>query len=563
MSRAFSSSRLANRLSLCAGTALLLGACLDHPLKAVEYDKSEEDESTVAIAINKDVDILFVIDNSGSMGEEQALLSANFASFIGVLEAEDVSANYRIGITTTDAGNPRCPSAQYKPEGGKLVLSSCVDRIAENEFTVNGDDFSYACDTFCDKTNAQLVVRGTTTANDPTEKPRKWIERIETKSNITGVANNTEAFQCYGPQGVAGCGFESHLESMYLALAAASSKDSQTNYDFLRAAAILSIVFITDEADCSWNPATKEIFTTNKVFWFDPLVDTAPSSALCWNAGVKCEGAGPTYTSCSSANYDITGAETDDPKLAVLQPISKYIDFVKAIEAEKQKIDPGQNVLVSLIAGVPIGYESFMNEIPYEDLPPDSDNQRNFGIGPGCILGDPDMPDAVAVPPVREREFAEAFLKDTTKERNLYSICQEDYSAALKTIADKIRDQIKPACMPSCVRDKDRSTPVLDPNCRLIETDIDGNQTDIVPCVEDKNTGKWTAPSPATVCFASLIDKTGKETVSTLDDMSDFCVDEGFNLEFILVRSAPAASGTTISANCELSDNKQKDCPLL
>jgi hypothetical protein len=84
MSRAFSSSRLAN-LSLCAGTALLLGACLDHPLKPVVYDKTQTDETTVAIAINKDVDILFVIDNSGSMAEEQALLSKNFAAIIGVL----------------------------------------------------------------------------------------------------------------------------------------------------------------------------------------------------------------------------------------------------------------------------------------------------------------------------------------------------------------------------------------------------------------------------------------------------------------------------------------------
>ena len=37
----------------------------------------------------------------------------------------------------------------------------------------------------------------------------------------------------------------------------------------------------------------------------------------------------------------------------------------------------------------------------------------------------------------------------------------------------------------------------------------------------------------------------------------------GFNLEFVLVRSAPAAAGTTISANCELSDNRTLDCPNL
>jgi len=563
MSRAFSSSRFATRLSLCAGTALLLGACLDHPLKPVVYDKTTEDETTVAIAINKDVDILFVIDNSGSMAEEQALLSKNFAAFIGVLEAEDVLANYRIGITTTDSGNPRCPAATYKPEGGNLVLSSCLDRIDQGEFTFNSVDFSKTCSDFCTKYDADLMVRPTATAVDKTEAPRKWIERIEKTSNIAGVADNTEAFQCYGPQGVAGCGFESHLESMYLALAGAQNKDSKNNYGFLREAAILSLVFITDEADCSYNPDTeiKKVFTTNKVFWNDPDVDTAPTSALCWRAGVDCTGGPGTYTECHAQDWDMTGQKTDDPKTAVLQPVSKYIDFVKKIEMDKQEIDGNQRVLVSLIAGVPIGYEKFDTEIPYEDLPADDDNQLNFGIGPGCILGDPKMPEAVAVPAVREREFAEAFLDDPEKERNLYSICQQSYAGALESIATKIRDQIVPACMPSCVRDKDRTTEVLDPNCRLIETDIDGNETDIVQCKEVN--GEWTAGGGATVCFATLIDKNGKQTLSKIDNISDYCNDEGFNLEFILVRSAPAAAGTTISANCELSDNRALDCPNL
>ena len=98
-----------SRLALLAGAAVALPslfACLSHPVKVVEYDKAQEAKKGVSIAISKDVDIVFVIDDSGSMAEEQALLSANFASFIGVLEAEDVKANYRLAITTTDAGNP-------------------------------------------------------------------------------------------------------------------------------------------------------------------------------------------------------------------------------------------------------------------------------------------------------------------------------------------------------------------------------------------------------------------------------------------------------------------------
>ena len=39
------------------------------------------------------VDILFVIDDSGSMGEEQAALAANFSALIEELEATEVVAD--------------------------------------------------------------------------------------------------------------------------------------------------------------------------------------------------------------------------------------------------------------------------------------------------------------------------------------------------------------------------------------------------------------------------------------------------------------------------------------
>ena len=144
--------------------------------------------------------------------------------------------------------------------------------------------------------------------------------------------------------------------------------------------------------------------------------------------------------------------------------------------------------------------------------------------------------------------ITEAFLDDPKTERNLYSICQDSYAAALESIATKIRDQIVPACMPSCVRDKDRSTPVLDPNCRLIETNIKGEEKDIPQCTEVN--GAWTAGGSSNVCFATLIDKTGKETLSKIDNISDYCNMEGFNLEFVIVRRDGVATpgGTGVEA---------------
>ncbi|WP_224195825.1 VWA domain-containing protein [Nannocystis pusilla] len=552
-------SALIVSLPLVAG---LFSGCLEHPVKKVSYDKTQVDDETVNVQINKDVDILFVIDNSGSMADEQALLSKNFQAFISVLEDPKVEANYRIGITTTDSGNPLCKQAQTTPEAGKLVLSSCLDRMALGDFTFNMDDYGYACSDYCKLDDAMLTDRikpTETQYSDGEAEPRRWIERIEGTTNLPDDVTSVEAFQCFGPQGVSGCGMESHLESMYRALLQANRADSPTNYGFLRDQAILSVVFITDELDCSYNPKFGEVFTTNKIFWADPD-DPQATSAVCFNAGVKCEGAGPIYDRCVSANYGIDGAVDVPDEEAVLQPLSKYIDFLQTIEDEKKMRQADQEVLVALIAGVPPGYERGDADIVYQDSD-DPEFQSSFGIGAGCQLPNPNDPDApqTAVPPVREREFAEAF--QVGGERNLFSICQDDYSEALREIAKKLEAQIRPACMPQCVKDIDPSTPVLDPSCVLAQINTaEGTREELPPCEEVG--GEWVTPAGATACFAELIDR-GSQTDSELDNMDPYCVGEGFNLEFKLVRTGPAPAGTTIQATCELSQNPKQDCPML
>ena len=92
---------------------------------------------------------------------------------------------------------------------------------------------------------------------------------------------------------------------------------------------------------------------------------------------------------------------------------------------------------VSLIAGVPVGYDSLDAEIVYADA--EDDSQFLFGIGPGCERSE-GSGTQIAVPPVREREFAEAFTLDPATARNLYSICDGEFSAALTHIADEIAD---------------------------------------------------------------------------------------------------------------------------
>src|SRR5690606_12230064 len=130
-------------------------ACNPHPIKPVEFDGSSVKTTGVPLDVNKKVDVLLVIDNSGSVGEEQANLAANFGPFIE--ELEKAGADYRIGITTTDLGGKGCTSA---PNGGSLQLTSCLDR--PETFVFDGtDQFEVACAANCDLLDADLTVRPT------------------------------------------------------------------------------------------------------------------------------------------------------------------------------------------------------------------------------------------------------------------------------------------------------------------------------------------------------------------------------------------------------------------
>ncbi len=554
--------KLGTTLTLLASAmaVTMVSGCLEHPLKPVELEKGSEVEDQLQLTVNKDVDILFIIDNSGSMGEEQANLGANFPSMINILEAEDVKANYRIGVTTSDNGNPWCPAGTTTPEGGKLVLSSCTTRLSDFLFGNDVDVQDLACNDICNLDAAALEILPTTTDVDDVPAPRPWLENIEGKKNIPADTPMADAFACYGPQGINGCGFESQLESMYLALTRAQTND-EASYGFLRASAILAIVFVTDEADCSYNKEWSAIFDAegNKVFWSDP--DAAyPSSAVCWNAGVDCEGDPSGYTSCDPVNKDVDGNSGVDDSDAVLHPMSRYIGLVQGLEAEKQQINAQQEVIVALIGGVSNTGEAFYADVDNTD----PEFQTNFGIGPGCTAPG----DVSAVPPVRLRDMTEAFTPD-----NMFSICEADYSPALEAIANRIKDQIQPACYTKCVKDTDAATAVVDPEC-TVEEDPPGNGSDDVvrleECLRDGNgyvidpdTNDYSMPADdINVCYALLTDDSGN-TASTADDMSMECIDSSFNLEFKIARRPgfPAEGGTSISATCSLADFPEVSCP--
>lgn len=434
------------------------------------------------------IDILFVIDNSATMGEEQLNLAANFPLLVEKLEeltgpqGQIVNADVNIMVTTSDFGHPLCTGFQaegYTPRQGAPVFTGCNSRLdAFSEPPHYGSlEIPEACTEVC----ADDVVPG----GDPF---------IHFDNGGTNVPYNdvSGALACIAPQGINGCGYEAPLESMLQALRpeacwndpGAPGCDENEEWSwlkkgFLRNGSTVAVAIITDEADCSVaSPEGFSFFTDddNKKYWKrNPELETkSPSSAICWDAGVKCtdENEDGKYEECVSR-----------PNGEVLHPTERYTQFLDYLEQER-----GHDVVMLGILGVPPvtarsetppyqPIEGGVADLVYRDwrdgewdgtqgggdiLPQEwsagvtaEHKQWEFGIGPGCtgvhtVEADEETDGeettaftGQAMPPVRIREVCESrnFVDDDGREQIrccIESICGDDFSPAMKCLADII-----------------------------------------------------------------------------------------------------------------------------
>ena len=89
------------RVAVSLAALILLGGC------SSEGDFSERTHNDVWFqAPNNDVDILWVVDNSSSMGDEQATLAFGFSSFVGQLEQSGTDFHMGVISTSFDYANP-------------------------------------------------------------------------------------------------------------------------------------------------------------------------------------------------------------------------------------------------------------------------------------------------------------------------------------------------------------------------------------------------------------------------------------------------------------------------
>lgn len=152
------------------------------------------------------IDVLFVIDNSGSMGQEQTNLIANFPGFINVLDASGL--DYRVAVTTTGRDYDYTMST---PLGN---LPQSVD---------GGDNGAMLKPAACNMTT-------------------RWIDKTD--------ADPATTFSCVANVGTGGPSDEMPLSAMRDAFE--ERMTDGTNAGFRRSDALLGVVFLTDEEDCSY-----------------------------------------------------------------------------------------------------------------------------------------------------------------------------------------------------------------------------------------------------------------------------------------------------------------------
>lgn len=374
------------------------------------------------------LDILLVVDDSRSMGYFQRHVTDAFPLLIEGLDQRGV--DWRLAVTTTDGGGPWCENAMA--EHGAFVFSACTGRLDDFMSPAGLEVQDIACNEICGLAPGELVALPTFTKLDGATQPRPWLQREAGKLNIPADIEIAEAIHCMLPQGINGCGFEQPLESMRRALAR-TTQPLLPEAGFLRDNASLLVLLVTDEADCSPRPEYQQAifsFEGNKVFWSDPEFG-APTSAICWNAGVDCFGDPPKYDDCVPADKNVFGDPAAEPMDAVLYPVARYQSVLSAIEQSKRAKDPGLDVMLLAVTGVELD-----GTITYADVgQSDPFWQVEFGIGPGCTkpASAPIYEITSAVPPVRIRDVARHMTSDP-----LWSICAETFDEFMLATLERL-----------------------------------------------------------------------------------------------------------------------------
>ncbi|MBX7193411.1 MAG: hypothetical protein K1X94_15255 [Sandaracinaceae bacterium] len=392
--------------------SLTLGACLERRLESVAPCTRSSVTQALAVHYVDSVDLLFVIDDSGSMDEEQRSLERELPRLVSVLASGDRDGDgaedfrpvrsLHVGVVSTDLG-----AGVATPH----TLGACVHG--------SGDD-------------GRLRRTDAVCSGLPADGVFDFARGDDLGAFVSTV-------QCGASLGTDGCGLEQPLEAALEAISPADATgwtaagydaprflDPDTglrsraghaegaNAGFVRDDSVLAVVVVTDEEDCS---------ASDTAIFGD---DAATAARFGGDVQLRC-------------------TRLADPGAGVLHAVDRYVRGLVGLRRE-----PGL-VVFSAIAGIP------------HDLVASAATERGFDFD--AILGDPRMgyeetgeranflrdactsPSGSADPARRVIETARGLANEGAGV-SLASICDEDFGPAIDGVIARIADALNGACLP-------------------------------------------------------------------------------------------------------------------
>ncbi len=384
------------RVARWAGLAVCipaLWACTARKLVDPDPAPNKSFVGTFQQTLNRDIDIVFMVDDSNSMAPLQKKLKTNFPAFMDVLKALPLP-NVHIAVISSDLGAGKTGAPGCNATGGD-----------QGKF-----QFAQKDPVVC--ANAQLKAG------------QNYIANINGLANYTG--DISDAFSCIAGLGDTGCGLEHQFGSVLRALGADGSGAPMENAGFLRQEAWLAVILITNEDDCS-APRDSDVFNSNSRYVSDPLGPL--TSYRCNLVGHTCDGAAPPKGPGGPFNNCVSNENGQ------LLRVADVVAGIKGLKADPSKI------LVAAITGPPKPYTVANTGTPNND-----DTAPAWPeVGHSCTQPDGTYAD----PSVRIWQWIQAFGGNGVFE----SICNASFTPALQGIAEEIGKKIGSQCVEGNILD--------------------------------------------------------------------------------------------------------------
>jgi hypothetical protein len=385
-------------------------SCTSHPLAPVPPRLEAQAGITYEANPTRQLDLLFLIDNSQSMAEEQMNLSRNLPVFMRELEKiEGGLPDLHAAVVSSDFG------------AGGLVADTCRPL---------GDLGKFQVKTGCGFDPAMAGARFLATDG-------------RGGKNFTGDLG--DVFACMAKLGASGCGYEHQLQAIRGAL---SNQINPDNRGFLRPEAHLGIILLTDEDDCSAEPDAT---------LFEAEYPGQSTSLRCNTAGHLCGGRrvpaevfSASLASCQPYQRDNTAE-----KQTQLINVEDFVAFIKGLK-------PGRPD--KILASAVMGWDSRADAQYRIDLMAKNDiagMRTELGVAPACS----NAQNGVAAPAVRVKAFVDAFAENGS----WHDICASDFSPAMAAIGKELAARLNNSCIQAPLVDSDAVADGVQADCQVVD----------------------------------------------------------------------------------------------